>query len=184
MEMARQFIATGEFFWNTGVYVWSLSTLRKAYERYLPNVAKSFFALKASTPLAEVDSVYSLSESISVDFGIMEHAEGVNVLEASFGWSDIESWDSLYGTSHRDAAGNGVVMGQSFLYDVKNTLVHVPQDRTVVLQGLDGYIVAADEDTILVCRRSEEDRIAKFASDVELYKLKQLEKEEEESASR
>lgn len=184
VEMARQFIATGEFFWNTGVYVWSLSTLRKAYERYLPNVAKSFFALKASTPLAEVDSVYSLSESISVDFGIMEHAEGVNVLEASFGWSDIESWDSLYGTSHRDAAGNGVVMGQSFLYDVKNTLVHVPQDRTVVLQGLDGYIVAADEDTILICRRSEEDRIAKFASDVELYKLKQLEKEEEESASR
>ena len=62
--------------------------------------------------------------------------------------------------------------GRAFLYDVKNTLVHVPQDRTVVLQGLDGYIVAADSDTILVCRRSEEDRIAKFASDVELANLK------------
>ncbi len=172
VEMARQFIATGEFFWNSGVYIWSLATLRGAYERYLPSVAKSFFELGASSTPAEVEEVYSLSESISVDFGIMEHAEDVYVLEASFGWSDIESWESLYGTSQRDALGTGVVTGRAFLYDVKNTLVHVPQDRTVVLQGLDGYIVAADSDTILVCRRDEEDRIAKFASDVELANLK------------
>ena len=172
VEMARQFIATGEFFWNAGVYVWSLATLRREYEHYLPSVAKSFFDLRLSSTQEEVEQVYSLSESISVDFGIMEHAEDVYVLEASFGWSDIESWDSLYGTCVRDAAGNGVVMGHSFLYDVKDTLVHVPQNRTVVLQGLEGYIVAADEDTILVCRRGEEDRSAKFASDVELYNLK------------
>ena len=172
VEMARQFIATGEFMWNSGVYVWSMATLRSVYERFLPGVAKSFFALTADTPFEEVERVYSQSETISVDFGIMEHAENVYVLEASFGWSDIESWDSLYSTSRKDEWGNGVVMGKSFLYDVKNTLVHVPQNRTVVLQGLDGYIVAADEDTILVCRKEDEDLVAKFASDVELDKLK------------
>lgn len=176
VEMARQFIATGEFFWNTGVYVWSLATLRNAYERYLPGVAKSFFELGAASTPAEVEEVYSLSESISVDFGIMEHAEDVYVLEASFGWSDIESWESLYDTARLDASGNGVVTGRAFLYDVKNTLVHVPQDRTVVLQGLEGYVVAADEDTILVCPRGYEDRIAKFASDVELFNLKEQDK--------
>jgi len=173
VEMARQFIATGEFFWNTGVYVWSLKTLRRAYEHYLPDVARSFFELGIGSSPAEVEEVYSLSETISVDFGIMEHADDVYVLEAAFGWSDIESWDSLYGISRRDTSGNGVVMGHAFLYDVKDTVVHVPQDRTVVLQGLEGYIVAADKDTILVCRRSEEDRIAKFVSDVELYNLKE-----------
>ncbi len=173
VEMARQFIATGEFFWNSGVYVWSLPTLRRSYERYLPSVAGSFFQLGADTTPSELEQVYALSESISVDFGIMEHAEDVYVLEASFGWSDIESWDSLYSISRRNAAGNSVVMGRAFLYDVKDTLVHVPQNRTVVLQGLEGYIVAADEDTILICPRSEEDRMAKFASDVELFNLKE-----------
>lgn len=172
VEMARQFIATGEFFWNTGVYVWNMSTLRSAYERHLPNVARNFFALSSSTPEAELDNVYSMSEAISVDFGIMEHAENVYVMEASFRWSDIESWDSLYCTAPKDSANNGVVMGKSFLYGVTNTLVHVPQNRTVVLQGLDGYIVAANEETILVCRREEEDLIAKFASDVELENQK------------
>ncbi|MBR3724657.1 MAG: mannose-1-phosphate guanylyltransferase [Bacteroidales bacterium] len=168
LQMARQFIATGEFFWNTGVYVWKMSTLRSAYERFLPNVARGFFGLTSSTTETELDRLYSMSEAISVDFGIMEHAENVYVMEASFRWSDIESWDSLFCTAPKDTSGNGVVMGRSFLYGVKNTLVHVPQNRTVVLQGLDGYIVAANEDTILVCRREEEDLIAKFASDVEL----------------
>ena len=166
--MARQFIATGEFFWNAGIFVWRLSTLRKAYEAFLPNIAKSYFALTSSTPQADVDNVYALSESISVDFGIMEHAENVYVMEASFGWSDVESWDSLYGIARHDEHNNGVVMGKSLLYDVKNSIVHVPSNRTVVLQGLDGYIVAANEDTILVCRRDNEDCIVKYISDVEL----------------
>ena len=168
VEMARQFIATGEFFWNAGIFVWSMPTLRKAYETFLPNIAKNYFALKTSTSQAEVDSVYALSESISVDFGIMEHAGNVYVMEASFQWSDVESWDSLYGVARHDANENAVVTGRALLYDVKNTVVHVPSNRTVVLQGLDGYIVAANEDTILVCRRDNEDCIVKYISDVEL----------------
>ena len=166
VEMARQFIATGEFFWNAGIFVWRMPTLRKAYDAYLPNIAKSYFALKVTTPQTELDNVYALSESISVDFGIMEHADNVYVMEASFGWSDVESWNSLYGVVQHDASDNAVVTGRALLYDVKNTVVHAPSNRTVVLQGLDGYIVAANEDTILVCRRDNEDCIVKYASDV------------------
>ena len=166
VEMARQFIATGEFFWNAGIFVWRMPTLRKAYESFLPSIAKNYFALKVTTPQAELDNVYALSESISVDFGIMEHADNVYVMEASFGWSDVESWNSLYGVVQHDASENAVVTGRTFLYDVKNTVVHAPSNRTVVLQGLDGYIVAANEDTILVCRRDNEDCIVKYASDV------------------
>ena len=176
VEMARQFIATGEFFWNAGIFIWRLSTLRRAYRTYLPNIAKSYFSLRSDTPAIEVDRIYSLSEAISVDFGIMEHADNVYVLEASFGWSDVESWDSLYDTCRRDSDGNSLISGNVFAYDVHNTIVHLPSNRTVILQGLAGYIVAGDENTLLVCRRDQEERLAKFASDVELAELTKVKK--------
>ena len=176
LEMARQFIATGEFFWNAGIFIWRLSTLRRAYRTHLPNIAKSFFTLKSDTPALELDRIYSLSEAISVDFGIMEHADNVYVLEASFGWSDVESWDSLYATCRRDSDGNGLISGNVFAYDVHNTIVHLPSNRTVILQGLDNYIVAGDQDTLLVCRRDQEERLVKFASDVELAELTKVKK--------
>lgn len=171
VEMARQFISTGEFFWNAGIFVWKLSTLRKAYHTFLPNIAKNFFGLTTETPSAELDGTYALSEAISVDFGIMEHADNVYVMEASFGWSDVESWDSLYNTCEHDDDGNGLVSGNIFRYDTSNTLVHVPSGKNVIIQGLNNYIVAADDSTILICPRNQEDRIVKFASDVEIAQL-------------
>ena len=176
LEMARQFVATGELFWNAGIFIWRLSTLRRAYRTYLPNIAKSFFALKSDTPAIELDRIYSLSEAISVDFGIMEHADNVYVLEASFGWSDVESWESLYATCRRDSNGNGLISGNVFAYDVHNTVVHLPADRTVIIQGLDNYIIAGDEKTLLICRRDQDERIVKFASDVELAELTKVKK--------
>ena len=172
LEMAKEFIKTGEFFWNSGLFVWRLPTLRKAFKDHLPYIENGFFELKAETPAAEVDRVYSQSVAISVDFGIMEHAENVYVLQASFGWSDVETWDSLFDNCLVDINNNGIVSGQVFAYDVRNTLVHVPADQTVVLQGLDGYIVASDGKTLMVCSRSKEDNILKYASDVELAKMK------------
>lgn len=173
LEMARNFIASGEFFWNAGIFVWTLPVLRKAYETYLPAIADTFFNLSSDTSREELENVYSHCEAISVDNGIMEHASNVHVLAASFGWSDVETWDSLYEVSRHDRNGNAVICGNVFTYDTKNTLVVMPNDRTknVVLEGLDGYIVAASRDTLLVCRRKNEDQLFRFASDVELKKL-------------
>lgn len=171
VEMARQFISTGEFFWNAGIFVWRLSTLRKAYRTYLPNIAKNFFTLTTETPAADLDSTYALSEAISVDFGIMEQADNVYVMEAGFEWSDVESWSSLYNICEHDDLNNGIVSGHAFTYDTKNTLVHVPANKNVIIQGLDNYIVAADDNTILICPRDREELIVKFASDVELAEL-------------
>lgn len=178
LEMARQFVATGEFFWNAGIFIWRLSTLREAYNTYLPNMARSFFSITAETQDTEIERVYSLSEAISVDFGIMEHAENVYVLEASFGWSDVESWDSLYNTCQRDNSGNGIISGNVFAYDVADSVVHVSTDRTIILQGLRNYIVAGDDKTLLICQRDQQDRIVKFASDVELAELTKINKVE------
>lgn len=171
IEMARQFIASGEFFWNSGLFVWSLKTLRQAYSEYLPNIANAFFAINNRTQQEEIDRVYSTSQAISIDFGIMEKAPNVHVMEAAFGWSDVETWDSLSNTCIKDPNGNAIVSGNVFAYDVKNCVVHIPADKTVVLQGMKDYIVAGDKDTLLICKKSQEDKIVKFASDVDLKRI-------------
>ena len=173
VEMARQFIASGEFFWNAGILIWTLPVLRKAYEAFLPAIAASFFGLSAETPRKELERVYSQCEAISVDHGIMEKADNVHVLAASFSWSDVETWDSLYDVFRHDKDGNTLLGGNVFTYDTRNTLVVMPNDpdKTVVLEGLDGYIVAASKDTLMVCRRTSEEMVFRFANDVEMKKL-------------
>lgn len=172
IEMARQFISSGEFFWNAGIFVWRLPVLRSAYEQHLPTVAENFFTLGLGTPWQDLVRVYSQSEAISVDNGIMEKADNVYVLAASFGWSDVETWGTLYDVAQHDAQDNAIFSGNVFTYDTHNCLVLMPNDsgKTVVLEGLDGYIVAASSDTLMICRRRNEEMVFKFASDVELRK--------------
>lgn len=171
IEMAQQFIATGEFFWNAGIFVWNNHTLRQAFRSYLPGLADAFSHIGQDAKVEDIHRIYSLCETISVDFGIMEKASNVYVLETSFGWSDVETWDLLHTALPHDNNGNVIVSGNVFTYDVHETVVHIPAGRNIVLQGLDGYIVAGDEKTILICRRDQEDRIVKFASDVELSEI-------------
>ena len=174
VEMARQMIASGEFFWNTGLLVWRLPVLEAAFQRHLPAIAESFSRIGLQTPTSELESIYSTCETISIDHGIMEKAGNVHVLAASFGWSDVETWDTLYNVSPHTADSNAVLGNTNvFAYDTHNCIVAMPDDRdkTIVLEGLDGYIVAADENTLMVCRRKNEELVFKFASDVELKKL-------------
>lgn len=168
VEMATQFIASGEFFWNAGIFVWSLSVLMEAYRQYLPAVAELFFELKENSTVEQLENVYASCESVSVDTGIMERADNVHVMEASFGWSDVETWEALYDTCSKDEKNNVVVSGNVFAYDTENCIVHMPQNKTIVLQGLDGYVVAGNTNYIFVCKRDQVHRAVKFASDVEL----------------
>lgn len=169
-EVACQFIESGEFYWNVGLFVWHIDVLLAAYWRYLPAVADSFFSLEANSTPEELAAVYAQCESISVDKGIMEKSDNVYVMKASFGWSDVETWDSLYNTCRKDGDGNAFVSGNVFAYDVRNTVVHIPSHQTVVLQGLDGYVVTSRGDTLMICRRDQEERTVKFISDFEMRK--------------
>lgn len=170
-EIAETFIESGEYYWNTGIYVWSLPVLKAAYRQYLPGLATFFSKVTLDTPDSEVERIYTLSEAISVDVGIMEKAGNVCGFLASFRWSDVETWETLYNTCSPNEAGNRIVGDNVFTYDVKDTIVHVPDGLTIVLEGLEGYIVAGDRNTLLICRRDAEDRIVKFVSDVELAQV-------------
>lgn len=168
IEVARQFIASGEFFWNSGILVWPLQKLMESYHCHLPALAASFFRLNENSSHEDVEAAYSTAESISIDIGIMEKLDDVHVLEASFGWSDIETWESLYNIYPHDPSGNAVVSGNIFLYDTKDCVVHVPHHQTVVVKGLEGYIVASGGDTMLICPRADEEQLFRFTNDVEL----------------
>ncbi len=175
-DMACQFIASGEFLWNMGVFVWRLPVLMKAFKKHLPAIADRFFSLSLTTPMNKLEEVYTQAQSISVDFGIIENADNVYVLEADFGWSDVETWDSLYLAEPKDEHGNALTDGHVVTYNSSNCVVHLPKDRYAVIQGLDNYIVAESNDTLLICCRDQQDQLMKFNSDIELMKNTELSK--------
>ena len=171
-DMACQFIASGEFLWNAGIFIWRLPVLMDAFRKHLPQIADKFFGLTLDTPAKQLKDVYTQAQSISVDYGIIEKADNVYVLEAEFGWSDVETWDSLYMAKPKDADGNAVASGHVLTYDTKNCMIHLNPDKYAVVQGLDGYIIATGADTLLICRKDQEDQLMKFNSDIELMKSK------------
>ena len=113
-----------------------------------------------------VDKVYPECENISVDYAIMEKAEEIFVCPADFGWSDLGTWGSLLTQTPRDLYGNGCIGQNIRMIETHNCIVHTTEQKRVVIQGLDGYIVAEKEGTLLICKLSEEQRIKQFHEEV------------------
>lgn len=166
-EMAVQFIATGEFLWNSGIFVWRLPVLQKAYAEHLPWVSENFAGVTLDTTRSEIEEVYGQTESISIDFGIMEKTDNVYVMKAAFGWSDVETWDSVFESVERDENDNVVASGRVLTYDTHNCIFHVPEGLSVVVQGLKDYVVSAKDDVLMIAPRDCQDLTIKYDSDLE-----------------
>ncbi|MVM40067.1 NTP transferase domain-containing protein [Spirosoma sp. HMF3257] len=168
LELAKQFVESGEFVWNAGIFVWNAQTIIKAFETYLPEVAEIFEegkdAYYTERESAFVDRAYSLTKSISIDNGIMEKAANVYVVLSDFGWSDLGTWKSLYEVSDKNDDFN-VIDGHILLYDTKNCIIKTPKDRLVVVNGLDGFIVAEYDNVLMICRKEEEQKVKNFVAD-------------------
>jgi len=174
LQLAKIFLESGEFFWNSGIFIWSLSSILKAFETHLSSVAELFS--KGSKLYGTTDEIpflnktYSECQNISIDYGIMEKASNVYVLCSDFGWSDLGTWGSLYENSNKDTQGNVVSGKEVMLYNSTNCIVNMPNDKLVVLHGLDGYIVVESEGTLLVCKKEDEQQIRQFVNDVRMNK--------------
>lgn len=173
-DLARVFFESGEFFWNSGIFIWSLEAIMHSFRQFLPDIDNLFAAGEGvyGTDGEEklISDIYSTSKNISVDYGIMEKAEHVYVFISDFGWSDLGSWGSLYEHSTHDQTGNMVKGGNVFTYDVNDSIINFPDDKIVVLQGLDGYIAVESGNIILICRKEDEQRIKHFVNDVKIAK--------------
>ena len=173
-QMANVFVESGEFFWNSGIFIWSLSTIVEAFETHLQNVSslfeKGMKLYNTNDEVHFINKTYSECQGISIDYGIMEKAKNVYVLTVDFGWSDLGTWGSLYENKEKDNDGN-VINGDNILtYNTKNCIVNISNQKVAVLQGLDGYIVAESNETLLICKKEDEQQIKQFVTDVKIKK--------------
>lgn len=169
LETAKRYIQKKNFFWNAGIFVWNVNTIVNAMRVYQPALSKIFEKMLpyffTDKEQEMINELFPMCENISVDYAVMEKADAIYVFPASFGWSDLGTWGSLHENSQKDAQGN-VCIGENIkMYESRNCVVHTTQEKKVVIQGLDGYIIAEKNDTLLVCRLSEEQRIKEFSED-------------------
>ena len=173
-ELATTFLNSGDFLWNSGIFIWSLQSIMKAFHERLPEVDVLFQQGigKFGTPEEKnfINKTYAVCKSISIDYGIMEKATNVYVLAADFGWSDLGTWGSLYENRSQDKNGNAIMGKNVMMYDSKNCIVNMPKEKLVVLEGLTDYIVAESEDVLLICKKTDEQQIRQFVNDVRLEK--------------
>ncbi len=174
LELAKQFVASGEFSWNSGMFIWSLQSIQKAFENLMPDLDALFkeHATDFDSPNEEqaIAKIYSVCKSVSIDYGIMEKAENVSVINADIGWSDLGTWGSIYTHISPDQDGNALIGDNIMMYDSKDCIVSMPNEKLVVLQGLKDYIVVESNNTLLVCKKQDEQKIKEFVTDVKLNK--------------
>ena len=174
LKMAKVFVDSGEFFWNSGIFIWSLSSIISAFDKYLPDVndlfSKGCKYYYTKEEEAFLNKTYSECPNISIDYGVMEKASNVYVLCTEFGWSDLGTWGSLWDNSDRDELQNAVKGANVKLYDSKDCIVNMNDQKLAVIQGLEGYIVVESDDTLLICKKEDEQQIRQFVNDVKMTK--------------
>ena len=163
LSTAEEYLKSSNYYWNSGIFIWSIQTIVNAFCLYQPVITKIFENLipyfYTEKEQQYINEVFPTCESISVDYAIMEKADEIFVYPADFGWSDLGTWGSLHINSKKDELNN-VLIGQNIkMVESQNCVVHTIQEKKVIIQGLDGYIVAEKDDALLICRLVEEQRL-------------------------
>lgn len=174
LEIAQAFVDCGEFVWNSGLFVWSIDSIMRAFETYLPEHHALFNssddALGTEREAEAIEQVFTECKSISIDYGVMEKAENVYVRCSDFGWSDVGTWGSVYQLSQKDRNENMLSHDGCYAYDTSKSIVSVADGKVAVIKGLNDYIVVDTDDVLLVCPRSDEQSIKKYIDDVRFDK--------------
>ena len=169
LSTALQYIQKNNYFWNAGIFIWNVSTIVNAFRVYQPKMSRIFESMipvyGTDQEQEVINEKFPQCENISVDYAIMEKADEIFVCPADFGWSDLGTWGSLLQQSKHDLYGNATIGPDINLFETHNCIVHTTQEKKVVVQGLDGYIVAENNDTLLICKLSEEQRIKQFSGE-------------------
>ena len=170
LEMAQAFLECGEFLWNSGIFIWKVGEIIRAFEKYLPEHSALFASVEQDlgTPneAAAIERVFSECKPISIDYGVMEKADNVYVHAGDFGWSDVGTWGSVYQQSRKDRYANATSGDSVHIYDTRNSLINIPKDKVAVVSGLKDYIVVDTDDVLMICPKSEEQNIKSFIEDV------------------
>jgi mannose-1-phosphate guanylyltransferase len=174
LEMAESFVLSGDFLWNSGIFIWSARAIMDAFEKYQPEISYVFReAMGVYNTAEEVDymsTAYATCKSISIDYAIMEKADNVYVFIAELGWSDLGTWGSLFEVRTKEADNNALVGKNVMLYDTSNCIINIPAEKLVVIQGLNDYIIAESDNALLICKKSDEQQLRQIVNDIKLTK--------------
>jgi mannose-1-phosphate guanylyltransferase len=166
---AQALLGQGGFSWNSGMFIWEVSSILKALAQWLPDLYEGLLQIEAALgtvrEAAVVEQVYRQARSVSIDYGVMEKARNTLVIPGDFGWSDVGSWDALWEVSTRDEQGNAV-RGEAIAIDSRNCLVHSP-GKTVALVGVEDLIIVESGDALLVCKRGSSQDVRKVVDRLE-----------------
>ncbi|QEC67474.1 mannose-1-phosphate guanylyltransferase [Panacibacter ginsenosidivorans] len=169
-ELAKAFIASGDFLWNAGIFIWKVKQVLHAFEEYQPEMYELFAAELPhyNTPeeQAALERIYPLCTNISIDYAIMERANNVYVIPSSFGWSDLGTWNSAYDNLEKDYLGNAVAGENVMIIDATKCMVSATNHKLLVLQGLDDFIVVDTKDVLLICKKDKEQQIKDYVAEV------------------
>lgn len=167
-DTAVKYIEEGNYYWNAGIFFWNMATITKALRDNAPDIADVFDSVNddlfTTREQEVIDHIYPNCRNISIDYAVMEKADDAFVLPASFGWSDLGTWGSLHTQLNHDDCDNSFVGGEIRFIESTNCIVRMPEGKSVVIQGLDGYIVAENDNKLLICRLEDEQRIKEFSS--------------------
>jgi len=170
IELAKVFLESGDFYWNSGIFIWNIQSILSAFEKHMPDTfavfdeGKTLFGTKQEKGF--ILKTYTECRSISIDYGIMEKANNVFVMCTDIGWSDLGTWSSLFEHSRVDKRGNAFVSGDVFAYDLKGNIINIAAGKIAVLQGLKDYIIVDSEDVLLIVKKGEEQNIKQYLDDI------------------
>ena len=166
LDLARQYLAAGNYLWNAGIFIWSVETIVASMRAFVPDLAAKMDEMSRAFYTADepavVRSIFPTCEKISIDYAVMEKADYIYTVPGDFGWSDVGTWGSLWTLLPHDEDGNAVVGENVHLNECKGCIVHAPGAESVVLQGLEDSIVVERDGRLLICRLSDEQRIKDF----------------------
>lgn len=173
LELAQTFLESGDFVWNAGIFIWNVKTIAEAFDRFLPEISETFSVIAdhyyTTEETQKIAWAYARTKAISIDYGVMEKAENVYVVLGDFGWSDLGSWSSLHEYHDKDH-NNNVIDGNAMLYESNDCIVRAPKNKLVVVQGLEGYLIADCEDVLMICNKDDEKKIRSIVNDVKSEK--------------
>ena len=167
LAKAEEYLKSGDYVWNAGIFIWSAASVKKAFEKYSPEIAVLF---ESGLPVYNTDQEmefivkkYPTSPNISIDYAILEKADNVYTIPADIGWSDLGTWASLHVVGDKDEQNNMVNLDKVHLQDTANCIIHLPKNKAAVIRGLDNYIVVDDGEVLLIYPKTDEQEIKQVA---------------------
>ena len=169
LEKAKQFLVAGNYFWNSGIFVWSMGGIKAAFDNYLPEIVavfdrgKDVFATEGEQHF--INTNFADCTNISIDYGVMEKSPNTYTIPANFGWSDIGTWGSLFNHAAKDN-NNNAVAGKVVLVNTNGTIVNIQEGVEAVVQGLENYLVAYRDNSLLICKLTDEQKIKEWITEL------------------